>query len=152
MKPRSNSAVAEIIPAILAAVIALAGVTEYLAVIFAQGRELAPMRVELGVWFIAGYAAAGGVLAAASIGMPRGRAYALAAAAGMIAFIGTIGMVSSLALTFGLPLLAAAALAGVASARARTIEGTSKAAALATALLAYLGGLGGYFAAFALGR
>lgn len=140
------------LPALAAAPIAFFAAANYLTVIFAQQRDLTHMPIELGVWFIAGYAIAGGALAAISAVLPGGRAYVLAAAAGMILFIGMIGTVSSLAFTFGMPLLAATVLVSVAAARARWIEGTSKAAAFATALLMYVVGVGGYIATIVLPR
>ncbi|MSQ29991.1 MAG: hypothetical protein EXR68_05850 [Dehalococcoidia bacterium] len=142
------------IPALVAAPIAFAAAAHYLSVIFARHRDVPPppMPVEVGVWFIAGYAIAGGVLAVTAVTLPRGRAYVLAAAAGMIAFIGMLGTVSSLSLTFGLSLLLAACLTGVATVRAWRFEGAGKAAMFATALLMYLVGIGGYAATVVLPR
>ena len=91
-----------------------------------------------------------GVLALASAAMPSGRAWALAAAAGMQTFIALLVLLSSIGLFVGPPMLLAAGLTSVATARASRLEGTRTATAFAVAVLLLLVGVGGELATIAL--
>lgn len=121
------------LPALGAGAIAFVIGAYYLSVIAEQGDLSAPR-----VWLVAGYIFAGGGLTMASLVGSQRRAYWLAAAAGMLTFIGAIGV-----FTIGAPLLIAGGLATIAAGRAAPAAGASRATALAVALLVVLAGAGG---------
>lgn len=130
------------IPALGAAAIALAIGVSYLSIIAGQGDLCAPV-----AWLVAAYILGAGGLAIATLVLRSRRTSCLAAAAGMLTFVGIAGM-----FTIGLPLLLAAGLATIAAVRASRIEHASVAAAAGLAGLLMLAGTGALIGLIALTR
>jgi len=129
------------VPLLVAAAIAFAVAPWYVSLIASQSRDdlLAPR-----VWLVALYILGGGVLAAFSA-LARGqRGSTSAAACGALVFVGVIGLFS-----IGMPLLLAGVLAAFGTGRVLSGKGqtgSSRATALAVALLVIAVGVAGLFA------
>lgn len=129
------------VPLLVAAATAFAVAPWYVFLIASQGRDdlLAPR-----VWFVALYILGGGVLAAFGALARRQRGYTSAAACGALVFVGGIGLFS-----IGMPLLLASVLAAFGTGRVLSgagQTGSSRATALAVALLVIGVGVAGLFA------